>query len=25
VEVEHRQVPLVPGLSLPIVHMEKHL
>ena len=25
VEREHRQVPLVPGLSLPIVHMEKDL
>ena len=25
VEKEHREVPLVPGLSLPIVHMEKHL
>ena len=25
VEGEHRQVPLGPGLSLPIVHMEKHL
>jgi GNAT superfamily N-acetyltransferase len=25
VEREHRQVPLGPGLSLPIVHMEKHL
>jgi GNAT superfamily N-acetyltransferase len=25
VEREQRQVPLVPGLSLPIVHMEKHL
>jgi GNAT superfamily N-acetyltransferase len=25
VEGEHRQVPLVPGLSLPIVHMEKRL
>jgi N-acetylglutamate synthase-like GNAT family acetyltransferase len=25
VEKEHREVPLVPGLSLPIVHMEKQL
>jgi GNAT superfamily N-acetyltransferase len=25
VEMEHREVPLVPGLSLPIVHMEKQL
>ena len=25
VEREHRQVPLSSGLSLPIVHMEKHL
>jgi GNAT superfamily N-acetyltransferase len=25
VEVEHREVPLVAGLSLPIVHMEKQL
>lgn len=25
VEREHREVPLVPGLSLPIVHMEKQL
>src|SRR6202020_2077214 len=25
VEGERRQVPLTPGLSLPIVHMEKHL
>ena len=25
VEKEHREVPLVPGLSLPIVHMEKKL
>jgi GNAT superfamily N-acetyltransferase len=25
VEREHRQVPLAPGLSLPIVHMEKRL
>jgi GNAT superfamily N-acetyltransferase len=25
IEGQHRQVPLVPGLSLPIVHMEKRL
>ena len=25
VEKEHREVPLVPGLSLPIIHMEKQL